>query len=458
MKKFLFFLIILALGAYAGAAYMFGGQAREQYFSAVKEYERYGFLSISNQRYERGFFTSTAQTLVEFRVPATVTDSGEDEILRFVVNHVLYHGPLTGEGGDFFSKPGLMRIASTVEPLTAEGLGQVLFTRLPELAQTTSEVRVGFGGEVTGDVLVPAIDRVMDGEQVTWGGLVLKGRYVPVTRSLRGELEMPGLAVKTGEGHMELEALSSEFDMIEVLPFVYAGQATVGVAAMNINPADGEAIRMRDLRISSDSSCDGVLYNYEQVMGLQSINVGDTAYGPASCELTGRNIDAVALSEFQVSLQHLYQTTADTESEMFFDKVGELYAGLFAKVLAGTPELNMPHLQVTTPMGDFTGAFSLKLLSPGAEAALNPLMLLQHLEADARMAAHEELLKGLLRISLENEQVGDDLETLVQLRYAEQIEPLLERGLIVREGGIIKTQAMFANGKLAVNGQDMPIF
>jgi uncharacterized protein YdgA (DUF945 family) len=85
-------------------------------------------------------------------------------------------------------------------------------------------------------------------------------------------------------------------------------------------------------------------------------------------------------------------------------------------------------------------------------------MLLQHLEAAAQMAVHEELLKGLLRIALENEQIEGDLDTLVQQRYAEQIEPLLVRNLIVREDGIIKTQAMFAGGKLAVNGQDMPIF
>lgn len=458
MKKFLSFLIVLALGAYAGAAYMFGGQAREQYFSAVKEYERYGFLSLSNQRYERGFFTSTAQTLVELKVPGTLTDSNDDEILRFVVGHVLHHGPLTGEGGNFFSKPGIMRITSTVEPLTAEGVGQTLFTRLPELAQTTSEVRVGFGGEVSGDVLIPAIDRDMDGEHVTWGGLALKGEYLPMTRALRGELAMPGLALKTTDGNMELEALSSNFDMIEALPFVYTGQATVGVSAMNITPAEGDAITVRDLRISSNSSCDGALYHCSQVVGLESVDVGGTAYGPASCELTGRNIDAAALSEFQAGLRQLYHTMADTESEMFFDRVGELYAAFFAKMLTGTPELNMPHLRVATPMGDFTGAFSLKLLAPGAEAALNPLMLLQHLEAAAQMAVHEELLKGLLRIALENEQIEGDLDTLVQQRYAEQIEPLLARNLIVREDGIIKAQAMFVSGKLTVNGQDMPIF
>ncbi|MDY0307552.1 MAG: DUF945 family protein, partial [Desulfovibrionaceae bacterium] len=107
---------------------------------------------------------------------------------------------------------------------------------------------------------------------------------------------------------------------------------------------------------------------------------------------------------------------------------------------------------------EFTGAFSVKLLSPVADTALNPLLLLQHLEADAKMAAHEELLKGLLRIGLEKEHVEGDLETVVRQRYAEQIEPLLARNLIVREDGSIKTRAMFAKGRLTVNGQDMPLF
>jgi uncharacterized protein YdgA (DUF945 family) len=458
VKKFLFFLIVLALGAYAGAAYMFGGQAREQYFSALEKYERYGFFSLANQSYERGFFTSTAQTVVELRVPEGLADSNATGAVRFIVSHDLRHGPLTGEGADFFRKPGLMRVVSTVEPLTTDQMSQDLFSRIPELAQATSEVLVGFDGEVAGDVLVPAIDRTIDGEHVAWGGLALQGEYVPLIRSLRGEVTMPSLMVKTGDGTMELEALSSDFDLVEVLPLVYAGQVDVGISAMNFIPAEGDAVRVRNLRISSNSSCDGSLYNYAQVLGVESVNVSGSTYGPASCELAGKNIDAAALSEFQINLQQLYHSMTDTDSEIFFDQVGELYAGLFTKILAGKPELHMPLLQVTTPMGEFTGAFSVKLLSPVADTALNPLLLLQHLEADAKMAAHEELLKGLLRIGLEKEHVEGDLETVVQQRYAEQIEPLLARNLIVREDGSIKTQAMFAKGRLTVNGQDMPLF
>jgi uncharacterized protein YdgA (DUF945 family) len=107
-----------------------------------------------------------------------------------------------------------------------------------------------------------------------------------------------------------------------------------------------------------------------------------------------------------------------------------------------------------------TGAFSVKLTSPVQGAALNPLLLLQHLEAGAQVAVHEELLKGFLRISLgqDGEQASDDLEILVQLRYNEQIEPLLAQNLIVRDGDVIRADAVYANGSLAVNGQAVPLF
>jgi len=458
VKKFAFFLIVFVLGAYAASAYIFGGQAREQYFSALKEYEHYGFVSLSNQSYERGFFTSRAQTLIEMRIPKDPAEAGED-VSRFVVSHVLQHGPLTGEGADFF-KPGLARVMSTVEPVTADEASKTFFAKIPELAQATSEVRVGFDGEVAGDMRIPAIDRAIDGEHVTWGGIVVQAKYVPSSRIVRGELSMPSLVVKAGDGSMELGALTGDFDMVEVLPLVYAGRVDAGISALSIIPAEGDDVRITELRLSSNSTCDASLYHYAQTLGVKSVAVGASTYGPASCELAGKNIDAVALSEFQASLQQLYRTMAETDSTVFYDRVGELYASLFAKVLAGKPELHMPHLQVSTPMGELTGAFSVKLLSPAGDVALNPLLLLQHLEAAAEMAVHEELLKGLLRIGLDQDggQSAADLEVLVQQRYAEQIEPLLERNLIVREGGIIKGKALFANGRLAVNGQEMPLF
>ncbi len=459
MKKFFVVLLLLA-GVYAGSAYIFGGQVREQYFSFLKKYERYGIVSLSNHSYERGFLSSTAQTLVEVKVPGSLDDMGEAEVSRFVVRHAIEHGPLVGKGGDFFRNPGLARVDSTIEPWVVDGSPDSLFTQFPELARATSEVHVGFEGRVQADVLIPAVDRSIDGERVTWQGLTLRAEVDPASHSMRGELNMPGLVVKTGEGSIRFEAISSDFDLSEVMPLVYSGTINAGISSMDIIPATGDAIRVSELRLSSDSSCADSLYHYTQTIGVERFTVGESTYGPAFCELTGKNIDANALSQFQTSLQDLYRTMGDTDSDLFYDRVGELYGSLFAQVLAGTPEIHMPRLQVVTPMGEMTGAFSVKLTSPVEGAALNPLLLLQHLEAGAQVAVHEELLKGLLRMSLgqDGEPGSDELEILVQLRYNEQIEPLLAQNLLVRDGDVIKADAMFANGRLAVNGQAVPLF
>lgn len=456
MKKFAFALIVFACGAYAASAYILGGQARELYFSALKEYERYGFLSLANQSYERGFFTSRAQTQVELRIPDESQETDGD-VARFVVNHVLYHGPLTGQGGDFF-RPGLARVTSSVEPVAGDAGSGQFFASFPELAGTVSEVLVGFNGRVAGDVLVPAIDRSIDGEHVAWGGLDLRAEYVPSTRELRGQVNMPSLVVKAGEGSTDLEALTGEFDLVEVLPLVYAGRVEAGISAMGILPAEGEDVRVRNLRLTSNSTCDGSLYHFAQNIALESVAVGPSTYGPASCELIGKNLNATALSEFQIGVQNLYRNMSDTNSEVFFEQIGQLYADLFAKILAGKPELGMPHLRVITPLGDLTGAFSVKLLSPAGEAGLNPLLLLQHLEAGAEMAVHEELLKGMLRIGMEDESGGNDLDEAVRQRYAERIDPLVAQNILVREGGIVSGKALFSNGRLTVNGKDMPVF
>lgn len=457
MKKILAVLIILA-GAYAGTAYVLGGQVREQYFSVLEEYQRYGMVSLSNHAYERGVFSSTAQTLVEVRVPGELADS--DEVSRFVVRHVIGHGPLPGTQGDFVRHPGLARVQSTIEPWVVGGSPDSLFSQYPELARATSDLALDFDGRVRGDVIVPAMDRSIDGEHIVWQGLTLNVQIDPASDTLRGDLVMPGLAVRTGEGVITFDAVTSNFDLREAMPLVYAGHIDAAVAAMDITPAEGEAIRVSALRLTSDTSCDNALYQYAQTVGVESVSVGESTYGPAFCELTGKNIDANALSQFQSSLQELYRSMADKDSDQFYDRVGELYGSLFAKVLAGTPEIHMPRLRVVTPMGEMTGAFSVKLTAPVEGAALNPLLLLKHLEAGAQVAVHEELLKGLLRLSLAEDGTlaSEELEILVQLRYNEQIEPLLAQNLLVRDGDVIRAQAVFASGNLAVNGQAVPLF
>jgi Bacterial protein of unknown function (DUF945). len=93
-------------------------------------------------------------------------------------------------------------------------------------------------------------------------------------------------------------------------------------------------------------------------------------------------------------------------------------------------------------------------------------VLIKHVDANVEMAVHETLLMGVMRMGIEQllgaasgaDAGAVDVDALVRQQYAEQVEPLLARNLIVRDGESIKTQASFAQGKLVVNGQEMPLF
>lgn len=464
MKK-LFFGVLVLGAVYAVSAYVLGGQVQERYLSELKDYERYGIFSFSNQKYERGVFSSSAETLVEVAIPAG-SDSGEGEARNasFVVRHVFRHGPVPVTGHGFSFQPGLAVVESTLVTSGAEQDG--LFARIPELAQSRSNLRIGFGGDVIGDLKIPGFDLVVDDETLTWGGLDLRAAFAQADQSVRGDVTIPRLILKTGGGVVELSGFSSTFDLVEAVPLVFAGRVEASLAAMNMTQSGMDTISLKALRFSSNSTCDGVLLHYTQTADIESIEVGEAAHGPVSFEVVCRNLDALAVSEFQTSFQQLYRSAHDTDSDLFYSQAGELYGRLFSKLMRGTPEFSIPRLRVATSMGELTGALFVKLDAPGEEALSNPLLLIKHVDANVEMAVHETLLMGVMRMGIEQllgaasgaDAGAVDVDALVRQQYAEQVEPLLARKLIVRDGETIRTQASFAQGKLVVNGQEMPLF
>ncbi len=460
MKKVIIAAFIVLAGIYAGSAYMLGGQVEDRYFEALKDYERFGVLSFSNQKYERGFFSSSARTLVTVVIPESSDDgAAEARNASFVVQHVFRHGPLPDMSRGFSFRPGLAAVESTVDTSGAQG---ALFTEIPELAQSSSVMRIGFGGDVDGEFKVPAFDKQIDGESVIWGGLVARGTYVPGSGSFRGDMTMPSLSLTSSDGTLRMDGFSSTFDLVEALPMVFVGQVDAGMSSMNMTRADGDVVSVGDLRFTSNSSCNGTLVDYAQSVNIGRIVMGGITHGPVVCDMETRNLDAAALSEFQIRFQQLYRSMPAADVDMLAEQIADLYGKLFTKLMAGSPEFRISRLQVITSMGELTGALSIRLDAPGEAAALNPLLLLQHVNASVELAVHEALVKGLMVMSITQQQAADanaqDVEAVAQQAYAQQVETLLERNLIVRDGETIKSEASFAQGKLMVNGQEMPLF
>jgi uncharacterized protein YdgA (DUF945 family) len=463
MKRLFLLLLVFAAGAYAAAAYLLGGQAREQYFSLLKDHERSGFVSLTNQSYERGFLTSRAATLVEVTMPAPDSGEGEEGTVRFTLRHELRHGPLPDLFHDISFGTALATMDTVVEPGDpAEGVGK-LFAAVPELAQSRSTLRVGFSGEIQGGLTVPAFEKEEAGERLSWGGLAVNVVHVPLTGALQGDFSLPALAVAAAEGTVRLDGLSGSFDLVEALPFVYVGRAESSLASVNMTQPDAESVLLTDLRLSSQSSCDGNIAGFLQKLDITRVEIEGGAFGPLSCDIEARNLDALALSEFQTRLRLMAGSVGGegADPEAFSAEVGELYLTLFTKLLAGKPELHISRLRVGTARGDLTGSLQVKSDAPAGQAVLNPLLLLPHVSAEAEVNATEELLVGLLGLDVRRQApdaADADVDAMARQRFREQVEPLLAQGILIRDGATISGKASLSQGRLTVNGQTTPLF
>lgn len=459
MKRLFLGVLVFAAGLYFGAVFMVGGQVRDRYFAELQNGGRYGFLSFSNLEYERGLFSSSARTLVT----ATQTEGGEggDGNSTFTVRHVIHHGPLPAPFGGHGLKPSLALVESRVEARARDGQSGGLFAQFPELGDATAILRIGFDGAVDGDLAVPALDRTADGERLAWGGLQGRFRYDQATGAVRGELSTPTVTLESAEGRVELEGFTTRFDLVEILPLLFVGKVDAGLATARLGRPGDDEVLVSNLRLASDSGGDGAFVHSRQTLEIEAIVADGATHGPMTCDLEIRNLDARALSDFQLRLREISTTSRDADE--FAARTLEVYARLFTQLAAGSPELRVSRLRLATSMGDVAGSLSVKLDAPSEAAAGNPLLLLRHLDASAELAVAESVVTGLLRMDVEAGQAdgamaAEEVEALVHQRFAGEVEPLLGRNLLVRDGSDLKTRAVFSKGSLTVNGQEMPLF
>jgi uncharacterized protein YdgA (DUF945 family) len=457
MKKILV-VLMLAAGLYVGVSYVLGGQVRERYFRALEE-NAGGMVALSNQSYERGLFTSRATTLVELRVPGEPGGgAGQARSSRFAVNHDFRHGPFPAPGRSL--EPVIALVDSRVEPVADGSDVDELFREFPELAGTTSTVRVGLDGAVQGDLLVPAFERSAAGERVQWGGLTVTASQDPATGALRGEYAAAGVTAETAAGTLVLEGLSGSFDVVEALPMVFVGRVEGALASLSARDAGTSPVILTGTTFTSDSEMQGDLVHYRQKIGIERIEAEGLVGGPVLCDVETRNLDAAALSELQTGIRGLYEPGLDADEVS--RRVEELYVRFFGKVLAGSPHVTVHALRVPTTMGGMEATLDLRLDAPEGISLANILLLLGSLDVAAEFRVDESLLVGLARLDLEGKGAisgqDADLDDRARRVVAGQIDPLIARNLLVRDGGVLKTNAVLRQGRLMVNGQETPLF
>jgi uncharacterized protein YdgA (DUF945 family) len=439
--------VVVVLGAaYLGATAWSGQQTQARYHEQMARAQaRLPFIRISEEKFDKGFFTSTSTTTLRFGC-ASATDKDGPSV---TVISTIHHGPLADGSLAAAVIDSQLRISSAALQQAVAAFGGV---------PLTMRTVVGFAGNASSTFASPpASVPVGSGGAVVWQGMTGSLESSSDARSVSYRVKSPGLSFADPGSHASLRigalAFQGDGTATNDSGLIMVGKAQGTLEAMEI--ADGNAdhpfkAAFTGMKFSSDTSLDGDLLGGSGTFS-GAASVGDV------------KIDRF---EMQSSMKRLhaptYQRLMQTASNQIYrcdskDKLADLLAlqtkmqdDLIA-MLRYNPEVSLDKLAVDS--GGQRGEVSYGIGVEGVTEADAHLpiasMLMTHARAKASARLPIEWLRKLSQAGAArlHGTAPDPATVDVMLDQAQA------QGYVVRDGDYVKSNVDFAKGVLTVNGK-----
>ncbi len=468
MKKFLVVFVLLCLvlaGAYCGASYFVGGQALKQYEMLLAK-KTTPYLDVSTQKYERGVFSSTAVTSIEFKKPAEGQDKAK--VLRLELVNSIMHGPLVFFRSSHFNR-NVLPVQGVILTRLAPGseknpfLADVL-EKFPELESSEVLTVLNYDGSGESYFDVPAVkknlpDAAAGGLFIDWGGLKSSSRFDVGLNEVMGSFTAPNLIVKDAKTNFAVRNVKADLNAHAGLKGFTVGDMNLSCEYIDMDNVDGKPFRLEaaTVQLVSGTVADTVSISFSA--RFEKLNAAGQSCGPFALELEFRNLDADALARCQEDIKQIQKQMPGKSDE----EVKEMFTAAYTRLLKGlmtkSPEVELKQLKLATPRGDLDGKLKIALAGSGASMIANPLLALSNLSAGAQASIAEPLLTDILVNSFKGDfqkEAKNDpqqAELLAAGKTADTINALVSQNLLVRDAGTIKASAMYGAGRLVLNGR-----
>ncbi len=450
MRKLVLFLLLLVpivLGALAGTSYWFGIQAENAYREMLDQAARDGRFTLSDSRYERGWFSSNATATV---TPAAVP-------LPLTVSGTIHHGPFPMPEG--FPPEWL--------PLTAVIDNRIALASVANLPSLTARTRIDLDRQNTTQLEFPAYKLTRDGSTIEWQAMRGELSGGGDSRRLATSLQTASLQFSGADGDLRLSTLSVRAERKPAPSGLSLVDFSLGADKLSSKRAAGQTVLDGlKLTMSSDEK-DGNL-GITLAAEFRQLHDGNKTYGPAQFALRLSRLDSAALLRFQ---QQVAADKSGASPEPPLNPLGKAMETLGA-LARKSPELELTRLSVKTPDGEFTGRGRLTLDGSNLDAADNPLLLVSTLGGEGEISLPSGLVKALAERDIErrleeHKRRGDlsaeEIRQLTPEKTAEikrkalpgAIEGVVRNLHLVADGDHYRARAALTRGRLLVNGQPL---
>lgn len=447
MKKVILFFglgLVVVLGV---APYGFGRQAEPIFQTFLGQVEAALQLPVRTTHYSRGWFRSTAETVLDLPagaveairlvVPQATSVAGRPVVLT--MTHQLFHGPFP-----------LVMILHGQVPLTPIQLhietgmlleaGTVSGTSSSPVRISTTIALAGGGWS---DLALPA-GQANAGPQehamLSWQKLQGHITFAAHGQRFTGTL---GTAALTGEGRqgaitahdllLQVEANADEQQRYQGMLMVQG--KTLALVSHENRQQD---ITLHGWGMQNTATIAGEILNVTTAAHVKTIQTATTLYGPATGTLEMRRLHTMSLLTLARTFLPLLQPEAARHSPGFMP-FGSLFTALpaFAKQ---APEVELTQVSLQTSAGEVRGKAKMAFDANKTPGLLTLLRPLNTLAGQGEIATPVALLQQMLTPA-----------------SREQLQQLEQQGYVVRDGEQYVFSARFARGQLLVNNKPVAL-
>ena len=380
----------------AALPFWFGLKAETSYHILLDHMSRAGWLRFTGKNYQRGWLSSTAETVV--RQPELP--------FEIIARHRISHGPFPWDrllAGDWRLTPVQARITSKIfvaEPGTEKALP------FPPLMTETTFTLNG-SGVVHGEI--PSVRKTTARNQVIdWQGLSGDMSFDREWKKILLDVRMPALSVTAPDKHSGLvvSEVALHSDMQEGIAGYYFGDGALTVSRIETSGSSGRIV-LQGLEISSTTRPEAANVDMVLRYKLADVRTGDEHFGPGQLIVEARHLDAASLVKFKNEIDTISRGNLPPPQAalMLAGKTMTLLGVLSKK----NPELEITQLSFKTPQGEITGQGKFVLDGRRRDIARNPMQLLTALSGRFEISFPEAVLKRML-----TPVIRRDIETLRQ--------------------------------------------
>lgn len=432
---------ILIAGAYSTAAWWIGKSTEKTIQKQVDWLNNSALLSVKSHTYQRGWFSSTATTVIHSSKHLQEALKQKQPVFEFTYKQHIKHGPfpLLTEF-NFFPYKAVVSADVILSADIQKEISRILGDKKPiNIVQ-----RIAFNDDAQVDIDMPGYEQKKENIKSVWSGF--KGS-MQFSGDLSSRLSVQGNVANAFSevqpiGNIKTQGIYFSMDSQRGKTGVMLGNSLFSLDNLVFNFFDPDkplSFVINKLSLDANVSEKAAYLDTSFKINLDKYTWNQTPYGPI---------------RFVTKIDHLHGPTwMQLEKEFDKSRKGEEpdYAVVIdnlQSLLEHQPTLSIPEWAVKTQHGDFNLHASLAI--PGYKRDDPMAVLMSKVDANVYFSIARPLLKVLIAEMREIEKANAQLNAL---STDDGIDNLIKEKLLRVDKDQLVSDIVLKEGKLTINGQ-----